>query len=144
MYQDGIKKNESAQKATSDLSATQQAQLAKLDSADTAIDKLEALFENAGGGKGPIAGNLQSLAGDWGWDSNARTYNQMSEGLVNQIAQAIGKTDSLNTEGEVKRALQLIPQLTDDAQTAKNKLETLREMLQTTKASYNTAYGLAV
>lgn len=144
MYQDAISKNStsSTAKTVADLSATQQAQLAKLDSADSAIDELESLFNKAGGGKGPIAGNLQSIAGDWGWDPNARTYNQLSEGLVNQIALAIGKTDSLNTEGEVKRALQLIPQLTDDATTAKNKLEELRRMLATTKASYNTAYGL--
>jgi hypothetical protein len=67
----------------------------------------------------------------------------MAEGLVNQIAQAIGKTDSLNTEGEVKRALQLVPSLTDDAQTAENKLRTLREMLAQTKANYYGAYGVS-
>ena len=142
MYQDALSKN-SKSGSTSGLSATQQTQLAKFDSADNAIDELEGLFDNAGGGKGPIFGNLQSLAGDWGWDSNARTYNQLSEGLINVIAQAVGKTDSLNTEGEVQRALQLIPQLTDDDQTARNKLEELRRMLQTTKASYNTAYGVS-
>ena len=142
MYQDAISKS-SSNNTVSDLSATQQAQLAKLDSASSAIDELEMLFDRAGGGKGPILGNLQSIGGDWGLDSNARTYNQLSEGLVNQIALAIGKTDSLNTEGEVKRALQLIPQLTDDATTAKNKLEELRRMLATTKSSYDTAYGLS-
>ena len=144
MYQSALSdaKKTGSSSSTSELNATQQAQLAKLDSADSAINELEQLFEKAGGGKGPIAGNLQSIAGDWGWDSNARTYNDMAEGLVNQIAQAVGKTDSLNTEGEVKRALKLIPQLTDDAQTAKNKLEELRRMLSTTKASYQTAYGL--
>lgn len=143
MYQDALKNSTSTSaKTVADLSATQQAQLAKLESADAAINELEDLFNKAGGGKGPIAGNLQSIAGTWGWDSNANTYNQLAEGLVNQIAQAVGKTDSLNTEGEVKRALQLIPQLTDDATTAKNKLEELRRMLANTKASYNTAYGL--
>lgn len=143
MYKEA--RSDAQKSATSDvtnLSATQQAQLAKLNSAEAAIDELEGLFEKAGGGKGPIAGNLQSIAGSWGWDSNANTYNQLAEGLVNQIAQAVGKTDSLNTEGEVKRALRLIPQLTDDATTAKNKLEELRRMLANTKASYNTAYGL--
>lgn len=137
--------NSALQKAdnTSDLSAAQQTQMAKFDSAEDAINELESLYNEAGGGKGPIAGNLQSVAGDWGWDSGARTYNQMAEGLVNQIAQAIGKTDSLNTEGEVKRALQLVPSLTDDAQTAQNKLRTLREMLAQTKANYYGAYGVS-
>lgn len=141
MYRDSSSSSSSSS-STSSLNASQQAQLAKLDAAGSAIDELEALFDQAGGGKGPILGNLQSIGGDWGLDSNARTYNQLSEGLVNQIAQAIGKTDSLNTEGEVKRALQLIPQLTDDATTAKNKLETLRRMLSTTRSSYQSAYGL--
>ena len=142
MYKDGLSKSEN-NTGTNNLSATQQAQLAKFDAADSAINELEGLFEKAGGGKGPIAGNLQSIAGDWGWDSNAKTYNDMAEGLVNQIAQAVGKTDSLNTEGEVKRALKLIPQLTDDAETAKNKLEELRRMLATTKSSYQSVYGVA-
>lgn len=143
MYQDAVaQQEEESDTETTKLSSTQQAQLAKLDAADSAIDELEGLFEKAGGGKGPIAGNLQSIAGNWGWDSNAKTYNDMAEGLVNQIAQAVGKTDSLNTEGEVKRALKLIPQLTDDAESAKNKLEELRRMLATTKASYKSVYGV--
>lgn len=145
MYQDSMSKLQQANTATSntsELNATQQAQLAKLDSADSAIDELESLFEGAGGGQGLIVGNLKGIAGNIGLDSGAKTYNDMAEGLVNQISAAIGKTDSLNTEGEVKRALKLIPQLTDDAQTARNKLEELRRMLATTKASYNSAYGL--
>lgn len=147
MYQDSLgnlsKNNASGSSDTSQLNASQQAQLAKFDAADSAIDELETLFNNAGGGKGPIFGNLQGFAGNLGIDSGAKTYNDMAEGLVNQISAAIGKTDSLNTEGEVKRALKLIPQLTDDATTARNKLEELRRMLQTTKASYNSAYGIA-
>lgn len=145
MYQDSMSKLQQATTATSnasELNATQQAQLAKLDAADSAIDELESLFEGAGGGQGLIVGNLKGIAGNIGLDSGAKTYNDMAEGLVNQISAAIGKTDSLNTEGEVKRALKLIPQLTDDAQTARNKLEELRRMLATTKASYNSAYGL--
>ena len=147
MYQDSLgnlsKNTASGSSDTSQLNASQQAQLAKFDAADSAIDELETLFNNAGGGKGPIFGNLQGFAGNLGIDSGAKTYNDMAEGLVNQISAAIGKTDSLNTEGEVKRALKLIPQLTDDATTARNKLEELRRMLQTTKASYNSAYGIA-
>ena len=147
MYQDSLnnlsKNTTSGSSDTSQLNASQQAQLAKFDAADSAIDELETLFNNAGGGKGPIFGNLQNIGGNIGLDSGAKTYNDMAEGLVNQISAAIGKTDSLNTEGEVKRALKLIPQLTDDATTARNKLEELRRMLQTTKASYNSVYGIA-
>jgi hypothetical protein len=125
------------------LNAAQQTQIAKFDTAEDAINELESLYNQAGGGQGIITGNIRNLAGNWSLDSDARTYNQMAEGLVNQIAQAIGKTDSLNTEGEVKRALQLVPSLTDDAQTAENKLRTLREMLAQTKANYYGAYGVS-
>ena len=139
MYQSTLSDNS---KSNTELTNAQQTQLAKFDSAESAIDELETLFNQAGGAKGPIAGWLQGIGGNIGLDSGASTYNQLSEGLVNQIAQAIGKTDSLNTEGEVKRALRLVPQLTDDATTARNKLEALRRMLSSTRSSYQSAYGL--
>lgn len=139
MYQGSLSDNS---KSNTELTNAQQTQLAKFDSAESAIDELETLFNQAGGAKGPIAGWLQGIGGNIGLDSGASTYNQLSEGLVNQIAQAIGKTDSLNTEGEVKRALRLVPQLTDDATTARNKLEALRRMLSSTRSSYQSAYGL--
>ena len=143
MYNDAVAELQSQSDNSSKLSAAQQTQLAKFDSAEDAINELEDLYNQAGGGKGAILGWLQERGADLTLDSNARTYRQMAEGLVNQIAQAIGKTDSLNTEGEVKRALQLVPSLTDDAKTAQNKLKTLRQMLDQTKANYYNAYGVA-
>lgn len=143
MYNDAAAELQSQNNNSSNLSATQQTQLAKFDSAEDAINELEDLYNQAGGGKGAVLGWLQERGADLTLDSNARTYRQMAEGLVNQVAQAIGKTDSLNTEGEVKRALQLVPSLTDDAQTAQNKLKTLRQMLEQTRANYYNAYGVA-
>ena len=134
--------NEAAGSSANELDTTQQTQLAKLETAGSAINQLEDLFAQAGGGQGVLVGNARKLLGSVGLDSNVSTYNQLSEGLVNQIAAAVGKTDSLNTEGEVKRALQLIPQITDDAQTANNKLEQLRAMLESTSTAYRSAYGI--
>lgn len=127
--------------SSSNLSTAEKNQLAKLQSASTAIDELESLYNKAGGGQGVIGGNVANFLGGLGLNSDVSTYNQLAQGLINQIGAAIGKTDSLNTEGEVQRALSLVPKLTDDAQTAKNKLATLRSLLQTNTGTYNQLYG---
>lgn len=129
------------QTTTQDLNATQQQNLVKINTAETALDKLENLYKQAGGGQG-IAGNVSNFFAGLGLNSDVKTYNDLSQGLINQIAAAVGKTDSLNTEGEVNRALDLIPKITDDAQTAKNKLAELRSMLADTKQGYYDIYGL--
>ena len=128
--------------ATSNLSSSQIENLNKLDTAGNAIDELEALFQKAGGGQGLIGGNAANFMASLGLNSDVATYNSISRGLINQIGAAIGKTDSLNTEGEVNRALELIPKFTDDAQTAQNKLEQLRQMLATNKQTVYQNYGL--
>lgn len=123
------------------MSTTEKNQLAKLQTAGTAIDELETLFKKAGGGQGIIGGNIANFLGGLGLNSDVNTYNQLSQGLINQIGAAIGKTDALNTEGEVQRALSLVPKLTDDNQTAINKLATLRSLLKTNTGTYNDLYS---
>ena len=147
MYQDSLAKLDKSSgnasgKTTADLTAGQQDNIVKLKTANSALDELETLLANAGGGQGPIMGNLLSMFGDWGWNSDVATYNELSRGLINQIAAAVGKTDALNTEGEVQRALGLVPQITDDSQTAKNKLAELRRMLASTEDIYSSVYGV--
>ena len=127
----------------SNLSSTQVENINKLDTASNAIDELEALFNQAGGGQGLLGGNFANWMGSLGLNSDVATYNALSRGLINQIGAAIGKTDSLNTEGEVNRALELIPKMTDDAQTAQNKLAQLRQMLNTNKQTVYQNYGIA-
>ena len=128
--------------ATSSLNATQQANLAKLQSASSAIDKLEQLYNQAGGGQGRLGGTLAEWGAGMGMNSNVSAYNTMARGLINQIAAAVGKTDSLNTEGEVQRALDLVPKITDTAEEAQIKLQSLREMLQANQQTYNNIYGV--
>lgn len=127
--------------ATADLSAAQQKELNKLDSAANAIDMLEQLYTNAGGAKGIVGGNLANLMGNIGLNSDVATYNDLSQGLINQISAAVGKTDALNNQGEVQAALKLIPKMTDSATTAQNKLARLREILQTNRESMLSNYG---
>ena len=126
---------------TTQLSTAEKNQMAKLESAGNALDQLESLYTKAGGGQGIIGGNIANFLGGLGLNSDVNTYNQLAQGLINQIGAAIGKTDSLNTEGEVQRALSLVPKITDDAQTAKNKLASLRSLLQTNTQTYNELYG---
>jgi hypothetical protein len=126
----------------SNLSSAQVENINKLDTAGNAIDELEALFQKAGGGQGLIGGNTANFLASLGLNSDVATYNSISRGLINQIGAAIGKTDSLNTEGEVNRALELIPKFTDDAQTAANKLAQLRQMLATNKQTVYQNYGI--
>lgn len=140
VYQAQAKMNNAGTEGSS-LSTAEKNQLAKLQSAGTALDQLESLYQKAGGGQGVIGGNIANFLGGLGLNSDVNTYNQLAQGLINQIGAAIGKTDSLNTEGEVQRALSLVPKITDDNQTAMNKLSTLRQLLQTNTGTYNQLYG---
>ena len=127
----------------SSLNATQQGNLAKLESAGSAIDQLEQLYNQAGGGQGRLGGKIAELGASLGMNSAASSYNSAARGLVNQIAAAVGKTDSLNTEGEVQRALDLVPKITDTPEEAQVKLQSLRNMLNANKQTYQNIYGVS-
>ena len=145
LYQTAYKmyelQNPTTETEGSNLTTAEKNQIAKLQSAGTALDELESLYKKAGGGQGVIGGNIANFLGGLGLNSDVNTYNQLAQGLINQIGAAIGKTDSLNTEGEVQRALSLVPKITDDNQTAMNKLATLRQLLKTNTGTYNELYG---
>lgn len=126
----------------SSLNATQQGNLAKLESAGTAINQLEQLYDQAGGAQGRLGGSLAQFGGALGINSGASAYENAARGLINQIAAAVGKTDSLNTEGEVQRALDLVPKITDTPEEAQTKLQSLRNMLNANKQTYQSIYGI--
>ena len=127
----------------SDLSNAQLAEINKLDNAGNSIDELEQLFAKAGGGKGLVGGNVANFQASLGLNNDVSTYNSIAQGLINQIMAATGKTDTLNTESEVRRALQLVPQFTDTQEVAQGKLEALRQMLGNTKQTLYNNYGIA-
>ena len=129
--------------SASSLNATQQGNLAKLESAGTAINQLEQLYNQAGGAQGRLGGSLAQFGGALGINSGASAYENAARGLINQIAAAVGKTDSLNTEGEVQRALDLVPKITDTPEEAQAKLQSLRSMLNANKQTYQNIYGVA-
>lgn len=127
----------------SSLNATQQGNLAKLESAGTAINQLEQLYNQAGGAQGRLGGSLAQFGGALGINSGASAYENAARGLINQISAAVGKTDSLNTEGEVQRALDLVPKITDTPEEAQAKLQSLRSMLNANRQTYQSIYGVA-
>lgn len=114
----------------------------KIEAAEASIDQLEELFNKAGGAKGVIGGRIANMTASAGMNSDVATYNQVAKGLINQIVAATGKTDALNNEGEVKRALDLIPAFTDTKETAQAKLTALRQMLATNKQNMYSNYGV--
>lgn len=138
----GLNIGGSSKSAQPELTVAQQNQMAKLSSAGSALDELETLYDRAGGGQGIIGGNIANFLGGLGLNSDVATYNDLAQGLINTINAAVGKTDSLNTEGEVQRALSLVPKITDDATTAANKISELRRLLGVTTANYQSAYGI--
>lgn len=143
MYKDvySLYKDQNAVDEGKKLSTAEKNQLAKLESAGSAIDELEALYNKAGGGQGMIGGNIANFLGGIGLNSDVDAYNQLSQGLINQIGAAIGKTDALNTDGEVQRALSLVPKMTDTKQTAMIKLASLRNLLKTNTSTYSDMYN---
>lgn len=138
----GLNIGGSAKSTQPELTVAQQNQMAKLSSAGSALDELETLYGRAGGGQGIIGGNIANFLGSLGLNSDVATYNDLAQGLINTINAAVGKTDSLNTEGEVQRALSLVPKITDDATTAQNKISELRRLLGVTTSNYQSAYGM--
>ena len=142
LYSQAYKMYGASDTSANSLNATQQNNIAKLKAAGSAIDRLESLFNQAGGGQGRIGGGLAEALAGAGLNNNVSAYNTAARGLINQIAAAVGKTDSLNTEGEVQRALDLVPKITDTAEEAQIKLQSLREMLQANQQTYNELYGL--
>ena len=126
----------------SNLSAAQIENINKMDTAENAINQLEQLYAQAGGGKGVLGGNAANFMASLGLNNDVATYNALARGLINQISAATGKTDTLNTEGEVKRALELIPQFTDTQEVAQAKLESLRQMLAGNRQATLNNYGV--
>ena len=127
--------------ANSELTSAQTKELNKLDSAANAINELEKLYNNAGGAKGIVGGKVANFMGDIGLNSDVATYNDLSQGLINQIMAAVGKNDALNNQNEVKAALKLIPKITDTPQQAQNKLNELRSLLQMNRETMLSNYG---
>lgn len=105
-------------------SGTAQKQQAAMDILNTLMGNFQA--------QGFIGGNvtniLNSLTGG-NYNYQAANYNEQSRGSLAMIIKALGDSGAL-AEGDVERAMGLIPQITDSGQKAYDKYQNLMSMLQ--------------
>lgn len=130
---------------TPQLNATQQKTVIGLQNAYDSLQSLERLFSEAGGGQGGIGGTLATVSGGlsnlFGGSDPVATYNSQATALINTLKDAIGKTDAANTDPEVQRLMAMIPNVTDSPQDAQNKLNNLRNYIETTYQNTMGTYG---
>lgn len=105
-------------------SGTAQKQQAAMDILNTLMGNFQA--------QGFIGGNitnvLNSLTGG-NYNYQAANYNEQSKGSLSMIIKALGEAGAL-AEGDVERAMGLIPQITDSKEKAMDKYQKLMSMLQ--------------
>ena len=105
-------------------SGTAQKQQAAMDILNTLMGNFQA--------QGFIGGNITNiLNGLTGGNYNyqAANYNEQAKGSLSMIIKALGETGAL-AEGDVERAMGLIPQITDSEEKAYDKYVKLMTMLQ--------------
>ena len=116
-------KYESSQKSSSGTSTSA--------SAVNVLSNLYDLYNNIKGGTGPIAGNitnaLNAITGG-GYNTEANTYWSVSRGALGKMIKGMGDTGALS-EGDQKRALQMIPNITDTREAAEQKFMALYNIL---------------
>ena len=100
-------------------------------SAVNVLANLYNLYNNVKSGTGPIAGNitnaLNSITGG-GYNAEANTYWSVSRGALGKMIKGMGDTGALS-EGDQKRALQMIPNITDTREAAEQKFMALYNIL---------------
>ena len=105
-------------------SGTAQKQQAAMDILNTLMGNFQA--------QGPIGGTftniLNNLTGG-NYNYQAANYNEQARGSLSMIIKALGESGAL-AEGDVERAMGLIPQITDSEQKAYDKYQKLMSMLQ--------------
>lgn len=109
-------------------SGTAQKQQAAMDILNTLMGNFQA--------QGPVGGTFTNiLNGLTGGNFNyqAANYNEQAKGSLSMIIKALGETGAL-AEGDVERAMGLIPQITDSEQKAYDKYQKLMSMLQSAGA----------
>lgn len=112
------------QESKTSKSGTAQKQQAAMDILNTLMGNFQA--------QGFIGGNitnvLNSLTGG-NYNYQAANYNEQAQGSLSMIIKALGETGAL-AEGDVQRAMGLIPQITDSKEKAADKYQKLMVMLQ--------------
>ena len=100
-------------------------------SAVNVLSELYNLYGDIKGGTGPVAGYatnfLNNITGG-GYNTEANTYWQVAQGALGKLIKGMGDTGALS-EGDQKRALQMIPTITDTREAAEQKFKALYQIL---------------
>lgn len=113
-----------------DLSQSSQNALASSDNAINTVDQLQQLYSNAGGARGRLGGLIGNFAADAGLDSNAKSYNSLSQASVTQIAKALaGAGAGTVSDMDAKVIIAALPTLQDTPEEAAIKFAALRQRL---------------
>ena len=124
MLDNKVKRQQEIAKNSKDNSGTAQKQQAAMDILNTLMGNFQA--------QGPVGGTftniLNGLTGG-NYNYQAANYNEQSRGSLAMIIKALGDSGAL-AEGDVERAMGLIPQITDSEQKAYDKYAKLMTMLQ--------------
>jgi hypothetical protein len=122
MLDDKVKRYQDAQDSgKSDIAAKQKAAL-------NVLSGLMSNYQAEGPIKGNITGFLNAITGG-GYNPNAYAYSTGAEGSLGTVIKALGDTGALS-EGDQRRALELLPKTTDSEQAAKMKYQQLIQILQ--------------
>jgi preprotein translocase subunit Sec63 len=117
---------------TQKVSANAQKIIMQADNALNVLDSVERAFNVAGGAKGAISGTVANLAGKVRLDQNARYYNDIARGEMARIIRGLGEVGTL-AEGDVQRALGLMPSLADTQENAARKIAELKNLFALAK-----------
>lgn len=120
------------------MDAVSKRQAANINSAEQIVGQLEGLYGQAGGAKG-FGGYLTKLTSKTPLNSQQKAYSDQRGAYISRLVRALGEVGTLN-EGDIQRAVALIPDYTDTKESAAMKWAGLRSVLNNTKQSlYDTA-----
>lgn len=112
------------QESKTSKSGTAQKQQAAMDILNTLMGNFQA--------QGFIGGNITNILNNLtggNYNYQAANYNEQAKGSLSMIIKALGESGAL-AEGDVERAMGLIPQITDSQEKAADKYQKLMAMLQ--------------
>lgn len=124
MLDNKVKRQQEMAKNSKDNSGTAQKQQAAMDILNTLMGNFQA--------QGFIGGNITNILNNLtggNYNYQAANYNEQAKGSLSMIIKALGESGAL-AEGDVERAMGLIPQITDSQEKAADKYQKLMAMLQ--------------
>ncbi len=130
--------------ADQELTALQKQSLGKVNTAEAILDRFEGMLGERGQSDFGPAARLEGLAANvgafTGLDQDAKVYNDLRQGLMSQLAKSLGESGQM-AEGDIKRALALVPALGETKNESARKLSELRALLRNMRTGISGAGG---